>query len=670
MAEAAARALGKIGGQEAAKHLGQALPKAPRPLRKAIFDAILRCGDGESEDSSKTAMEIYRILEPYETRKELPEHIRVALYRSTSSGSASMLLGTNDRAAHLAALSLFWELDGGTEATLIAGELSEDRVETHVPVLHALRLGGERLPEPLVAKIARLASSKDGDVRVAALGALGTVGDPSVVPLLAERAATAKGPERDAARLALARLRGEGVREAIVAELATASPPVQRELADALGRRREAGAVPALLKMAAGPDPASRLAAARSLAVLADGNVSRQLIPLVAKAESDEELAAFERALAAGAGRSAAPQDLVAPIIAAMGRKDSPARRAFQRMLARIGGEQAADALRKDLREGGESRAWAVRAIADFGGLDMSADLVAFGRLKSDPIAIRGLWRMIGLAEDRPVDERLTACEIALLNSTTPSAKKTGLMHLAKIPHLRALALAVKLEEDAAIRPEAEMAAARIAASLASSHPTEARAALSRLKANSVNAVTKAEAAKALDAMDRYVGYITAWEVAGPYRQKGKECRQLFDIAFGPENPDAKVTWKPAPRPSDPSLAWKVDLSSVVGGNHCVVYIRSNVYAPAKQTVRLDMGADDGIKVWVNGKLVHANNAVRGLTPGQDKATAVLNEGWNAFLVKITQHTVGCEACIRIRQEDGGVIEGLRCALGRPGAGK
>jgi hypothetical protein len=144
----------------------------------------------------------------------------------------------------------------------------------------------------------------------------------------------------------------------------------------------------------------------------------------------------------------------------------------------------------------------------------------------------------------------------------------------------------------------------------------------------------------------------------------------LFDIAFDPEKPGAKVAWKAAPKPSDPSLAWKVDLSSVVGGDHCVVYARSRVYAPAKQAVRLDMGADDGIKVWVNGKLVHANNAVRGLTPEQDRATAVLNEGWNAFLVKITQHTLGCEACIRIRKEDGSVMEGLRCALEEPGAGK
>ena len=88
--------------------------------------------------------------------------------------------------------------------------------------------------------------------------------------------------------------------------------------------------------------------------------------------------------------------------------------------------------------------------------------------------------------------------------------------------------------------------------------------------------------------------------------------------------------------------------------------------------MRLDIGTDDGVKVWVNGKLVHANNAVRGLSPGQDKARAVLREGWNDLLLKITQHTQGCGACVRVRGADGGVIEGLRfdagaAAAARPG---
>jgi hypothetical protein len=75
--------------------------------------------------------------------------------------------------------------------------------------------------------------------------------------------------------------------------------------------------------------------------------------------------------------------------------------------------------------------------------------------------------------------------------------------------------------------------------------------------------------------------------------------------------------------------------------------------------VHLAIGSDDGIKLWVNGELVHANNAVRGLTPGQDRATGQLRPGWNDLLAKITQHTAGCGFTLRIATADGADVPGL-----------
>jgi hypothetical protein len=43
------------------------------------------------------------------------------------------------------------------------------------------------------------------------------------------------------------------------------------------------------------------------------------------------------------------------------------------------------------------------------------------------------------------------------------------------------------------------------------------------------------------------------------------------------------------------------------------------------------------VKVWLNGQLVHANNAVRPAEPGQDKTDVTLKEGYNPMLVKLTQ---------------------------------
>ena len=110
----------------------------------------------------------------------------------------------------------------------------------------------------------------------------------------------------------------------------------------------------------------------------------------------------------------------------------------------------------------------------------------------------------------------------------------------------------------------------------------------------------------------------------------------------------------------EPRVENSVDLAKVVNGNHCVAYLKGRVFAPKAQRVKLEIGSDDGIKIWVNGKLVHASNAVRGLAAAQEIAHADLKQGWNDVLVKITQHTAGCGACIRVCKPDGGVPEGLR----------
>jgi hypothetical protein len=107
-------------------------------------------------------------------------------------------------------------------------------------------------------------------------------------------------------------------------------------------------------------------------------------------------------------------------------------------------------------------------------------------------------------------------------------------------------------------------------------------------------------------------------------------------------------------------LAWQVDLGPLTGGNHAVLYVKTRVFAPREQPVNLAMGVDDGIKLWLNGKLVHANNAVRGLNPDEDKVQAGLRQGWNEFLAKITQHTAGCGVCVRVTTPDGGLVEGLK----------
>jgi hypothetical protein len=148
---------------------------------------------------------------------------------------------------------------------------------------------------------------------------------------------------------------------------------------------------------------------------------------------------------------------------------------------------------------------------------------------------------------------------------------------------------------------------------------------------------------------------IGAWEVSGPYEEEGKDGKGLFDVAFPPEDPDAKdVKWKPV-------NGTTVNLAKVVGGENRVAYLRAAVVSMNERKVRLELGSDDGVKVWLNGTQVHANNATRKrLRRGTDKLDVTLKEGANTLLLKITQNVKGWGATARLVNKDRSYLIGIQ----------
>ena len=170
-----------------------------------------------------------------------------------------------------------------------------------------------------------------------------------------------------------------------------------------------------------------------------------------------------------------------------------------------------------------------------------------------------------------------------------------------------------------------------------------------------------AAARRIIGQIDKFADSITAWRVAGPYVQEGKRYGELFDIAFGPEKPGAKgVAWRLLPAGTDPKRPWILDLLKAIGGAQRVAYALTWAHCDAAQAARLELGSDDGVKAWLNGKLVHANNTARAALPYTDKANVTLRAGWNRLLLKITQNDSPWEFCARICGRDGKRLPNLR----------
>jgi hypothetical protein len=153
----------------------------------------------------------------------------------------------------------------------------------------------------------------------------------------------------------------------------------------------------------------------------------------------------------------------------------------------------------------------------------------------------------------------------------------------------------------------------------------------------------RVEAAKA-------AGYLMDWEAAGPYIQKGKKGTELFDISFGPERPGEDVRWVPIPTEISGSHPAYVNLDKAFYGlDQTVAYLRTRIDSPAKQDVRLDIYTDDGVKAWLNGILIHANNVSRGVSDGPDMVAVTLKQGINELMLKVTDDILGWGAVVRMR---------------------
>jgi hypothetical protein len=255
-------------------------------------------------------------------------------------------------------------------------------------------------------------------------------------------------------------------------------------------------------------------------------------------------------------------------------------------------------------------------------------------------------------------------------NDTTPE-KRLVLSGLAAIPDSKALSLASSMLNDPAVKAEAAQAVIQIAGSIAATQPEEAGEALKKVLSVTADPATQAAAQEVQKKIWKTTGFVTLWQVAGPYEQQGKGYSELFDILFAPETGDAaSVHWQDLAVSANPAEPWKMDLLQALGGLQRVAYARTWVNSPKEQKVRLEMGSDDGIKVWLNGQLVHANNVARPLQPGSDKVDVTLNKGWNSLLLKVTQFNQGWGFCIRFAEPGGEPVTGLRASLNPPDAAK
>ncbi len=151
--------------------------------------------------------------------------------------------------------------------------------------------------------------------------------------------------------------------------------------------------------------------------------------------------------------------------------------------------------------------------------------------------------------------------------------------------------------------------------------------ALEAKRARLRGAVDPAKAADWLKGARQPVPTLREWRISPSY------VGANFDKAFDDPQPGEPSSSAPVWRPFAFELGKAY--AGVVGKDNAAVYLRGVVAVPAARAMTMLVSSDDGVKVWLNGRLVHSNKVSRGVDTGSDAVKAEFKAGDNELVLKI-----------------------------------
>jgi len=152
--------------------------------------------------------------------------------------------------------------------------------------------------------------------------------------------------------------------------------------------------------------------------------------------------------------------------------------------------------------------------------------------------------------------------------------------------------------------------------------------------------------------------FIRDWNIIGPFQASDMDDlptvyppeREVMPARTYAGKDGAEVGW----RTVQAEKTGYVRLSELVRPNEqAIVYALAYVFSPDDREALLLLGSDDGVRVWVNGDLIHTNPVYRAAAPDQDRVSARLKKGRNTLLFKILQGAGGWGFYARFADPDG-----------------
>lgn len=495
VAGAALDALGRIGTAPAALALQQSGKGFPAELEARRAHALVMCADRLAvAGDRKMATEIYRPL----TGAGNPAMVRTAatagLIEYSAEGRGKLILdalASPDGAMQRAGVEAVRKYQDAPTTKEVVDSLIKFDPALQSCVIGALITRGDKAAAP--AMLALAMKSPDEPVRVAALAALGKLGDAACVGPLAQLAGERTGAEQESVRKALIDLHRGQVDGAIVAALKASPPAVQQELAVALVGRDAKSSVPAIIELAGHGDAKVRREAIKAVGALGSLTDSPALIELMSAKEGAGEMDSIEAALLAIARRDPpveAIRQLAKPLEGASGTVQG----SLMRVMGRVGGPEALCLIKaRASSTDPETHATAIRVLADWPDAAPVGDLLEIAAQEKDPalkvIALRGFAKLVAQAENMPNDQKFMSLAKGLKLSERADEKKALVGQLGKIPAPESLHEITRCLDQPELKDEATLAAVELSEKIWMADRAGAQAAMQKVVAKSKDPV-------------------------------------------------------------------------------------------------------------------------------------------------------------------------------------
>jgi len=476
VASAAAVALGRIGGDAAAKKLEPLLAGSPGAVRSAVAEGCVLCAEKcLAEGKPAEAVKLYDLVRNADVPKQrVLEAIRGAILARQSDGVPLLAqqLKSTDKALFGIGLRVARELPGPKVTEALVAELGKATPDRQVLLILALADRGDATMSPAVFEAAK---SGPNNVRIAAIRLLQRQGDASCVPVLLEAAMNADVELSQTAATALAGLPGKEVDADLVARLSKAAGEIRTILIEVAGQRRIEAALPALLMAAEDSDGQVRAAALVALGSVVSLRDLPVLIQRAVKPRDPQDAKAAEDALRAACIRMPDREACAEKLTAALSRADVAAKCRLLGALGAMGGQKALQAVAAAGKDASpDIQDVASRALGEWMSVDAGPALLDMAKTAGDDkYKIRALRGYIRLARqlNLPAETRLAMFRTAMEVAQRNEEKQLALDILTRIPSTATLQLAVLRLGDPALKDAAADAAVKIAGKVVGPEP-------------------------------------------------------------------------------------------------------------------------------------------------------------------------------------------------------